>query len=233
MKAGFNKRFGALGTQLVVTKIDGTVPGGGEARKLTDVDVAALSQSSSAPDIGKVSSGVAGTAVARFGQAQHRCALSGVWSDYLELVNRRLLAGEFFTESQERSNARVVILGTKPIDELFGGDSAAALGKTVRIAHTPFKIIGVVANNGQDDDTAIMPIGTMRAYLVGGTDSVDQIIVKAASIAQVEAAQDEVTRILDQRHAIRSTPGIHRDCGGDLAPCGGDRYCQYHAGLGH
>ena len=36
-----------------------------------------------------------------------------------------LLVGTFFDESQERTKAKVVILGPGPVTELFGGDAGA------------------------------------------------------------------------------------------------------------
>jgi putative ABC transport system permease protein len=48
-----------------------------------------------------------------------------------------------------------------------------------------------------------MPLGAARAYLVGGNDTVTQIIVQAASVPQVPAALAEVNKVLDSRHSIR------------------------------
>jgi putative ABC transport system permease protein len=48
-----------------------------------------------------------------------------------------------------------------------------------------------------------MPLGAARAYLVGGNDTVNQIIVKATSTDTVPAALDEIYRVMDERHTIR------------------------------
>src|SRR3712207_9567101 len=64
-----------------------------------------------------------------------------------------------------------------PAAELFGGLPVAALGQKLRIGTQLFEVVGVLKENGQQDDLAVMPITTVRTYLVGGgaDDRVDQI----------------------------------------------------------
>jgi putative ABC transport system permease protein len=203
IKAGFNSQFGALGNQIQVAKIQGTVPGGGAARELKDSDVTALRNPNLAPDIGNVTPVVGGSELIEANQQQFRAAIAGSTADYLNVVDRDLVAGRMFTSEQARANARVLLLGPNAVATLFAGDSNAAIGKDVRVGRQTFEVIGVVKGNGQQDDTAIMPLGAARAYLVGGNDSVTQIIVQAASVPQVPQALEQVNRVLDQRHNIK------------------------------
>jgi putative ABC transport system permease protein len=204
LQTGFNDSFGALGTQVVVSKSNGSVPGGGAARDLTDGDVAALRNPRNAPDIASVTPVVLGTAVLQSGSStQFRTSVAGSTADYLDVNNRDIVAGRFFTSEEEKANARLVVLGPNPVVNLFGGDAVEALGKDIRIGRASFKVIGVVKADGQQDEIAIMPLGAARSYLLGGTDEVNQIIVKAASVAQVPAAQDEITTVLSTQHHIR------------------------------
>jgi putative ABC transport system permease protein len=204
IQSGFNDAFGALGTQILVTKSDGSVPGGGVARDLTDGDVAALRNRRQAPDVASVTPVISGTAVLQSGNSgQFRDSVAGSTAEYLNVNNRDMVAGSFFTAEQERTNARVVVLGPNPVVNLFGGDAVAALGKDIRIGRASFTVIGVVKGNGQQDEIAIMPLGAARSYLLGGTDEVNQLIVKAASVAQVPAAMEQVTQVLSTQHHIR------------------------------
>jgi putative ABC transport system permease protein len=86
---------------------------------------------------------------------------------------------------------------------LFDTSPDATLGRSVRIGHSNFRIIGVLASDGQQDDTALVPMSTARAYLIGGTDTVDQLVVRATAPETVPAAMDELTTILNRRHDIR------------------------------
>ncbi|MDT7623063.1 MAG: putative transport system permease protein [Pseudonocardiales bacterium] len=203
IKAGFNDQFGALGNQINITKINGAVPGGGEAKELKDSDVTALRNPAVAPDIASVTPMVTGSELVVVNQHQFRAAIQGSTADYLTVVDRDLVAGKMFTAAQARTNARVVVLGPNAIATLFGGDAGAAVGTTVRISRSNFQVIGVLKSNGQSDDAAVMPLGAARAYLVGGNDNIQQMVVKAASSTLVPAAQAEIYRVMDDRHNIR------------------------------
>jgi putative ABC transport system permease protein len=203
IKAGFNSSFGALGNQLIVAPITGSVPGGGPAKELRDADVSALENERKAPDIASVTPVITGTALITYNQAQFRAQVAGSTTDYLDVANRELITGRNFTSTQQRTGGRVVVLGPNAITTLFGADAGAAIDKTVRIGRSNFTVVGVVKSNGQQDDAAIMPLQAARSYLLGGADTINQMIVKAVSVAAVPAAADEITQILDQRHNIR------------------------------
>ncbi len=80
----------------------------------------------------------------------------------------------------------------------------AALDQTVRINHQTFKVIGVMKSfNESVDDVAVMPLNTARRYIFGGGDKLNEIIVQATQTATVPAAQDQVIRILSDRHRIK------------------------------
>jgi putative ABC transport system permease protein len=203
IKAGFNDQFGALGNQINIAKIDGAVPGGGQAKELKDSDVTALRNPAAAPDIASVTPMVTGSELIQANQKQFRAAIQGSTADYLSVVDRDLVAGSMFTSSQARTNARVVVLGPNAIATLFGGNATGAVGTTVRIGRSNFQVIGVLKSNGQADDAAVMPLGAARAYLVGGNDTIQQMVVKAGSPNQVPAAQNEIYQVMDNRHNVR------------------------------
>ncbi|HET9254122.1 MAG TPA: ABC transporter permease, partial [Pseudonocardiaceae bacterium] len=117
--------------------------------------------------------------------------------------NRDLAAGSFFDAGQSRVSAKVVVLGPVVASTLFESP-AGAMGQTVRVNHQSFRVIGVMQSYGQQaDKSAIMPLNTTRRYVVGGKDELNQIIVGANGVASVAAAEQEVTRILDDRHRIK------------------------------
>jgi putative ABC transport system permease protein len=201
-----NGAFGPLANQITITKSNGSVSGTGSTpRDLTDSDVIALSSPAKAPDILSVTPSVNGSAqvlVAGSG-AGVRGNVVGTVSDYLTVSNRSLVVGDFFDEQQARSKAKVTVLGPNLVVSLFGGDAGRALGQSVRIGRTEFRVIGVVAANGQQDNAAIMPLGTARSYLLGGGDTVSALTVRARNVDVVPAAVAQATAVLDARHSIR------------------------------
>jgi putative ABC transport system permease protein len=203
VKSGFNKQFGALADQIIVDKLNVAAPGSGMPKDLKDGAITALNDRTAAPDVASATPVINGLRLMSYRQQQYLGTLEGSTADYLTVLDREILFGQMFTDAQARNNARVVVLGPDAANTLFHGDAASAVGQEIRIGRNNFKVIGVVTSNGQQDDAAIMPLGTARAFLVGGADRINEIIVKAASVHQVPAAQRQVYSIMDERHNIK------------------------------
>jgi putative ABC transport system permease protein len=201
IQTGFNEQFGSLNTQITITPTEGGVPGGGRARDLTENDLEALLRD--APDVATAIPIVGGAALLQREGDQYRTSVTGTTADYFPITDRELTAGRSFNEQEVRSNAKVVVLGPNPVDELFGGDATAALGQEIRISRAVFRVIGVAEATGQQDDVAIMPLGAARSYLTGGDDELDTIIVRAHSAEAVTPAANQITTVLSDRHNIR------------------------------
>jgi putative ABC transport system permease protein len=209
--ARLNEQIESLGTNLItVAQSRGSVSEGGRVEPLTDRDVEALRNATTAPRIVTVTPVKQASAVLKSLHSMWRTGILGSSQDYPGAFNRTLQAGTFFTESQVRTGARVVVLGPRPAAKLFGSP-AAALGQQLRVGAQLFEVVGVLKANGQSDNLAVMPITTVRTYLIGGgaDDEVDQIIIQATGQDAVSATMDKVTGILMQTHHI-SNPA-HKD----------------------
>ena len=201
IQAGFTEQFSALTNQIQIVPVEDDR----SAQPLTDGDVEALGKRTLAPDVTSVTPVVSGSALLQQqGEPGYRVAITGTTADYADITDLELVTGSFFDEQQERTKAKVVILGTRPVSELFGGDAGGAIGERIRIGRTTFKVIGV-AKPTQQDDVAYMPLEAARSYVLGGTDSVNNIIVTAANGTAVPAALQQVNAVLDDRHRITDT----------------------------
>ncbi|MBW0089921.1 ABC transporter permease [Pseudonocardia sp. KRD-184] len=200
IQSGFTESFGSLATQISVSaNQEGT---NGQPRDLTDADVEALADPADAPGVASATPTAGGPVTLQLpGGTQFRSSVVGTVSTYLDVTDRDLVIGRMFDEAEERSKAKVVVLAPGAVEDLFAGDAGAALGSEVRIGRTAFRVIGVVAATGQDD-VVIMPLGTARSFLLGGGDSVSNVVVVAVSPEAVPAALAQVTAILDDRHDI-------------------------------
>jgi len=203
LRTGFTESFGSLANEITVRPTTGAVPGGGIARPLRRADLAALTDPVRAPSVAAVTPLVTGTAPIRLGGRAYRSDLVGSTEAYLDVSARSLRSGSFFAADDVRAANKVVVLGATPVREMFGGDANAALHQQIRIGRTPFTVIGTLVEDGQHDDSVVVPLATAQAYLVGGNDELDQIIVTAVGIDAVASASDEVSRILSDRHNIR------------------------------
>lgn len=202
VQSSVNARVEPLANLITVLKSSGNVPGGGEPKELVDADVTALEKRG--PDIATVVPATSGQAVSETETTKSRSTIVGSTERYLEINNEDMASGSFFDAAQVRSAARVVVLGSTIATNLFHNDSKAALGRTIRVNHQTFKIIGVLQSIGEPVDSyAVMPLNSARRYVYGGGDKIDQMIVQATRAAAVPAAVDEVINILSDRHRIK------------------------------
>ena len=206
VKAGFDAQFSRLANQITISKANGSVPSGGEARNLTDQDVAALQDRVQAPDIASVTPSMTGSVAVTAGQKNEKASLVGATFNYLDLSARTIAVGNWFSPAEVAGNTKLVVLGQQAISYLWGPTTnlGDVLGKTIRLNRTSFRVIGVLDTDGQNDNVAIVPFGAARAYLVGNANQVSQIIVKSSSAATVATATGQLTKILDDRHYIKA-----------------------------
>ncbi len=132
-----------------------------------------------APDVASVTPLITGSALLQQqGQVGYRTGITGTTANYADVTDLDLVVGSFFDEQQERSKAKVVVLGPRPVTELFEGNA----GGGDRAAHPdrPHDLPGDRRRQAaQNDDVAYMPFDAARSYVLGGTDEVDSVIVVA------------------------------------------------------
>jgi len=154
-----------------------------------------------------VSPGVRANGQLVFGN-QNWVASSGIQGTNEKFTDIRLWpisSGEFFTEGDVRTSARVCVIGKTVADNLFAGSDP--VGLTMRIRNLPFRVIGVLTTKGQNqygqdqDDTVIVPFTTAQKKMLSITH-INQIMVSAISPAATFTAEKQITELLRQRHKM-------------------------------
>lgn len=134
----------------------------------------------------------------------------GVGADYLTVRNWPMEAGEFFSDDDIKSSAKVCVLGYTVVTKLF--QTANPIDETVRINNIPFRVIGVLEKKGVDmvgqdkDNVVLMPYSTVRKRLYGSNfDDVHAIMASAVSSKRMSDASSQIEQLLFERHNI--SPG--------------------------
>lgn len=112
--------------------------------------------------------------------------------------------GRFYNEKEEKSMAKVVVLGSAVAERLFGDRNG--VGEKVRINNVPLEVIGVLADRGTmagfDYDTIVFIPVILAARQVIGLDFLNEIDIKITDESMTAVAEEEITRMLRKRHGI-------------------------------
>jgi len=198
-------QFASVGTNLVSilpgrveTSGIGSVLTGG-VRNLTIEDCEDIQRR--VPGIRRVVPVSLGSAPFAWGGRRRDVFVIGTTSADREIRNLTVTAGSFLPSGDPRRGERVVVIGPKLKHEVFGG--ANALGKTVRIASTSFRVIGVLGVKGQTmgvdmDDIALIPVATgLRLF---NQSSLFRVTVDVSDAASIPAVIDRMKSVLIDRH---------------------------------
>lgn len=126
--------------------------------------------------------------------------VKGVSDEAVQVLNRSVAQGCFFSPGQIRSQKKVMVLGSKAAQELFKYDDP--LGKTVLIGKIPFIVIGVLEKLKHSDGPkspnmdVFVPITTGHRHLFKlGYNKIPAFIVSASSV-------DDMPRLVKQMRAL-------------------------------
>jgi len=130
--------------------------------------------------------------------------ISGVTPQFQEVRNFRPALGEFFTEQEMRSRAKVAVVGKTVADRLFPDTNP--IGQRIKIRGITFTVIGIMEEKGATsfndrDDIVFVPLTTAQRRLFGVTH-VRTIHVQVASAEEMPAAQEALTEVLRTRHRL-------------------------------
>jgi putative ABC transport system permease protein len=125
-----------------------------------------------------------------------------------ELVMRRsVTSGEYFTKAEEKSSARVALIGTKIVKKLFEGSDP--IGAQIRIGQVPFTVKGVLEERGIDphgtdqDMNVIVPITTLMNRLMN-VDYIAGAKVEVDDASKTEETAAKIASLLRERHSLNN-----------------------------
>lgn len=198
---GTNLLFVTAGAQNVGGVRSGTGDSGTNTLTVEDLD--AIKRE--VPSVSMVSPVINARAQMVVGNQNWNTSVQGVSEQYPDIRKWAVGSGDFFTDTDVRTAARVVVIGQTVADNLFPGEDP--LGQTIRVSNMPFRVVGVMARKGQDpqgrdqDDAAFAPYTAVQKKLLGNT-RVQIAYVSAISQDATYTAQQQIGELLRQRHKL-------------------------------
>ena len=129
----------------------------------------------------------------------------GVGPQATRIRNFQVARGRFITRADLDQHRRVLVIGAKVEERLFGRRSA--VGRMVRLEGYPFQIVGVSVPKGEqmnnmgprDDEQVLLPITTAQT-LFTGTDHIDYIIYEPHTREDGAQTIERVRTLLGRHH---------------------------------
>jgi putative ABC transport system permease protein len=208
------EQIASIGSNLIIvlpgsTTSSGLRLGTGYAVTLTEADARELA--AQCPAIAFAAPTVRGGAQVVYENNNWATIIFGVTPDYLTIRDYTIAQGAAFTQQDVIGANKVALLGKTVVNNLFG--DIDPIGQTIRIKKVPFTVAGVLSPKGQSstgqdqDDVILLPISSAKRKVIGikqaNADAVDAIAMQAQNGSQIQAAQEEATALLRQRHHLQ------------------------------
>lgn len=141
------------------------------------------------------------------GDLSKNAVVVGCEPDFFLIKEWTVAEGESFDIPQERTSARVALLGHTVATDLFGASSP--VGQRMMINRVPFTVIGVLVERGQgldvsnEDNQIYVPLTTGIRRLMN-VDYYSGIVVEIDSLDTMDGAEGQIRTLLHQLHHTQS-----------------------------
>ncbi|MDX1656608.1 MAG: ABC transporter permease, partial [Candidatus Competibacteraceae bacterium] len=213
-EARLAERIRSLGSNLLVVLPGSASTGGvrqGQGSELTLVAADGRAIQGAVPGVRAAAPLVKGSAQVVAGNRNWSTFVQGVTGEFFQVRDWRVARGTAFSAGDSHQAAKVALLGQTVARRLFPGEDP--VGRRVRVDRTPFTVIGVMADKGQNlqgqdqDDMVLVPLTTAQKRLLGGQrlnrDLVNAILVQVEHDSLLPLAEGEIRSLLRQRHRLR------------------------------
>jgi putative ABC transport system permease protein len=145
--------------------------------------------------------------VARFQEVRTRTSLAGADPEIFTVRGIKADKGRLYGELDQRSLARVAVVGPTVVTNVFYGSDP--VGQTLQVNKILFKVVGVASPRGQDlsgndqDDIIYVPLSTALARVFHVT-YLQSILVQATDEKAMGELPDEIAPILRKSHKLKA-----------------------------
>jgi putative ABC transport system permease protein len=209
-QASVQEQIASVGTNLLFVgagsqNVGGVRSGTGQTNRntLTVEDIEAIRRE--IPSVAMATPSVNARSQLIFQNQNWNSQVQGVNEQFPQIRKWDVQSGEFFTDADVRTAARVIVIGQTIAENLFPGMDP--VGQTLRVRELPFRVVGVMRAKGQDpggrdqDDVLFAPYSTVQKKLLAIT-YVQFAYVSAISPDATYTAQEQIADLLRQRHRL-------------------------------
>lgn len=139
------------------------------------------------------------------GQRVENVRIVGASAEIFDIRNWNVERGRAFTRQESEQGIPVVVLGKSTADVLF--EAIDPIGRRVRIRGFPYRVIGVLEEQGSFlgmslDNLVVGPVYSALGNLTAPRGRIGQIVFKAGSPELVIPLRDEVVEVMRLRRRL-------------------------------
>jgi len=176
---------------------------------LTTSDAEALADPFNAPALVSVAPTMQGQLRVSHDDEDATLTVSGTNGQYDEVRSLDLSMGGFLTDADLDEQAKVAVLGWGAYRDLFA-EGDYPVGQIITIDDIRFEVVGIIEEQGGfggDDDTIFVPLTTAQTRFfpqrtLSGERPLATIYASAADETQIDAATEQMTSVLRERHDL-------------------------------
>jgi len=208
-RAAIQARLASLGSNVVMLfpgapNLRGIAGVVGDYTRLTLDDVKAVQQAN--PFIADIYGEVEGNVRVVYQDRNTVVELQGVPPNYESIRNATPTVGRFFTEQEDLSRSRVVLLGQTVVRDLFGEEDPVS--QMVKINRVTFEVIGVLPPKGatafsDQDAMVVIPLYTAMKRVLS-TIYLHEMAIQCATPESIPVVMSDVEAMLRKRHRLPS-----------------------------
>lgn len=192
------ERLRSMGTNLLIVMPGGSsdirsVMRGGGSGSLEDSDIDVIK---SIDGVKGVSPEVSTSKQVIYGSVNSRVTLNGVVPEFVELKEKEMLYGSFFSDADDLARKKVAVIDESVLEDVF--DNQDPLGEEIRIENSIFTVVGVIEG---DDGYMYIPLSTAQIRVIG-SKTVSKVNVFVEQEDEMEAVQAEIETALLADHNI-------------------------------
>jgi putative ABC transport system permease protein len=169
-------------------------------------DFLALMEKKNVPQVESGVAYVQSTQTVTYQNTDSSYAILGVTHGLLDVQDIELAEGRFFSEEDDVSLSRIIVLGSKVKEEIFGSDDA--INRKVKIKKETFTVVGVLKEKGgasfggaSPDDSIFAPVKTVQKILLG-INHLSFARFKVANTDEIETTKEDIAKTMREQHDI-------------------------------
>lgn len=171
---------------------------------LTNDDIQQLRNQANFPHIEHVAGYVSTTKLVRYRKENNAYEIQGISPAGINVENMTLASGRFFSESEDADSRRVAVIGSKVVEDLFGGETPE--GKMIRVGKGNYRVVGTIKERGASfagnfDETIYVPLRTAQNTILG-INYLNFARIRVDDEKNIEKTKEDIRTLLKSRHNI-------------------------------